>query len=43
MFYVCIIGEGFFPYPVTDGNWIRKVQKVQKVQNTKKITFQNKC
>ena len=20
MFYVCIIGEGFFPYPVTDGN-----------------------
>ena len=20
MFYVCIIGEGFFPYPVTDGS-----------------------
>ena len=25
MFYVCIIGEGFFPYPVTDGNHKKKI------------------
>ena len=26
MFYACIIGEGFFPYPVTDGNHKKKLQ-----------------
>ena len=25
MFYACIIGEGFFPYPVTDGNHKKKI------------------
>ena len=24
MFYICIIGEGFFPYPVTDGITLKR-------------------
>ena len=25
MFYACIIGESFFPYPVTDGNHKKEI------------------